>query len=574
VTQDQDAILKQVAEQLDRLLPALTLLIAASASTRWGARLVHVAWGALGRLVGGNRRGVGPLVVLVASLLVGLPLIVGREPQPRVHDEFSYLLAADTFARGRLTNPTPVGWPAFETMHVLMTPSYASKYPPGQGMLLALGQVLTGRPAAGAWLGAAIACAAVTWMLGARLPPRWAVIGGLLAATHPRVIYWGQSYWGGQLAMAGGALLLGAALRLARRGPDARLSAVAAVGVGLLAVSRPSEGGLFALAVAIWTLFRWRRLGRDANGTTDVAPVTVGDVLWRAAVPCAGVLIPLFAFLSYYNYRVTGSPVLPPYVEHIRQYGVAPPYVFQSARPEPAFRNAEVRGLQAVWEVDIWRAQQSLRGYAYGVASKLYSVLRDAVFIGAMPLALAAALASWRRDRRLRAAILGLAAFIGFVALIQTWTMVHYVAPAAGLLIFVAVAGVRHLRTWRPQFGVGARVGRVLVHAAVVVALLSAARYEVEAARSFGWQHDRRTLIRQLEERGGKHLVVVRYSQGHDMMREWVANSADIEEQGVVFCREVDADTMARVRGHFAARGRQVWLLEPDKDFFELVPYP
>jgi hypothetical protein len=61
--------------------------------------------------------------VAVASILVGaialslrllltplLPL-----PKPAIHDEFSYLLAADTFSHGRLTNPTHPMWIHLET---------------------------------------------------------------------------------------------------------------------------------------------------------------------------------------------------------------------------------------------------------------------------------------------------------------------------------------------------------------------------------------------------------------------------------------------------------------------------
>ena len=71
-------------------------------------------------------------------------LLRGHFPYPSNHDELCYHVAADTFARGRLSNPSPAAWEHFETFHVSVVPTYYAKYQPGMGLILAVGQVLGG----------------------------------------------------------------------------------------------------------------------------------------------------------------------------------------------------------------------------------------------------------------------------------------------------------------------------------------------------------------------------------------------------------------------------------------------
>ena len=113
------------------------------------------------------------------ALLPVLPV-----PQPFQPDEFGHLLLAQTFAAGRLANPTHPMWRYFETLYVLHQPTYTSLYPIAQGMFLAVPLALGASPWLGVCLSMGLMCAALAWMLQGWLPPKWALAGAMIAGLR------------------------------------------------------------------------------------------------------------------------------------------------------------------------------------------------------------------------------------------------------------------------------------------------------------------------------------------------------------------------------------------------------
>jgi hypothetical protein len=260
----------------------------------------------------------------------GLQAVVSGPPVPAVHDEFSYLLAGSTFARGMITNQTHPMWVHFETPHVIQTPTRMSKYPPGQGVFLAAGYLL-GHPWIGVVLSTLVMILLVYWAARQWVAPWWALVAGVFGLGTVLGTYWTGSYWGGALNAAAGALVTGSAGALRRRCSKMHL-ALFALGACLCAATRPYEGLVLVSSLSAWLI--WRALRGKGPSLKDYL---------RASLPAAAVVAVFAAAFLYYDYRVTGNPLTTPYSVASHQYLASKMFLFQEHPPVPEYRHKMLR---------------------------------------------------------------------------------------------------------------------------------------------------------------------------------------------------------------------------------------
>ncbi len=513
-----------------------------------------------------NRRGLAVLLTGLFALAGSAAVsVVTGWPVPRVHDEFSYLLAADTFAHGRLTNPPHPLWVFFETFHVNQLPTYCSIYPPGQGLFLALGQALGGTPAVGVWISYALACAAVTWMLQGWLPPRWALLGGGLAAVRVGFLgswagmqgYWSQSYWGGAVAMLGGALVFGSLPRR-WRGPRVGQAVLLGLGLAVLANSRPFEGALAALSVGVilvWWLFR----DKASSAWTRFS---------RVALPLTFLLALAGAAMAFYNDRLTGHPLLMPYQHNGNTYAFTPLFLWQPLQPEPSYRHDQIRAYHENWARKQYLAKRDPGGYVNDLRQRLNAFC--GFFLGLTLLVPLVALRWIVRGRGMGLAAVSCAVLLAGLS-VTTWFQPHYAAPLTAPLFLLVVGGLRRLR--RAKWG-GRPLGRVFVQAVpVVYAGLLVCAVGIRACGEEGaWFVERARLQERQGQDGRRHLIIVRYGDGYPPLQEWVYNGADIDGAAVVWARDLGAEGNRPLVAYF--HDRSLWLLKVEERTLCLQPYP
>jgi hypothetical protein len=572
----------------------------------------------------------------LAVLVIGAITIVARVallpwmlvPQPKVHDEFSYLLAADTFVHGRLANPPHPLWIFFDTYHVIQHPTYSSMYPPAQGMALAAGKLL-GNPWIGVLLSSAAMCMAITWMLQGWVPAEGALLGGAMVLSRVGLFsYWMNSYWGGAVAATGAALIMGALPRIwdQQRPRDA---IVLGVGAGILATSRPVEGFIFCVPVGSALLWGALKGGSSARRI----------YMKRILIPLAAVLGCAVAFIAYYNWRVAGNPLIFPHLIEQRQYIRTALFLWQHDRPPIAYSNPQFDDFYHNFLPSLYHASwPAAEGQLEWKSTWFWQF-----FIGpalSIPFLTLPWLLKDRRNRLLLAQV----ALCSLGLWIIVYFNPHYAAPLMVTIVVLMMQGMRLLNGWqfrgRP---VGAGLTRLIVlfslfigpvyfahmvmpqphphvtwlhqRAALImvagsVALLGLRLVSSLAARHRGSRSKliaacellvvvgimlqaavaqmelypdnyafvddlsepfRKPVEQQLAALPGKHLVLVRYSKDHNSGEEYVYNDADVDNAKTAWAREIPGVDLTPLLSHF--RDRDVWVYEPDVDDESVARY-
>jgi hypothetical protein len=356
--------------------------------------------------------------------------------------------------------------------------------------------------------------------------------------------------------LIGGALLFGALRRLLSK-PCARDALLFALGMATLANSRPFEGLVVSLPAATLVLMAIFRRGK----------ATSGPMLVCAAFPIVLVLALAAVWMGYYNFRTTGSAWKPPYLVYEQTYGAAPLFLWQPMPPTPNYRHKAMRDFYDGWARSYFEVQQSFPGWARLAAFKLKQLWG---FYFGIVLWFPLLALRWTREKSWILIAAGVCVLVTAVLLSETWVFPHYTAPVAPLGLVVVLQGMRRLHLWQWR---GRPIGRFLVRPFLLVSLLTlVATFAVESpmARN-GWERERARVLTSLERRGGQHLVLVRYGEGHSPHEEWVYNAADIDASSVVWARYMSQAENQELLDYF--KNRRVWLLTSDSRGAVLRPY-
>ena len=494
----------------------------------------------------------GRVVVVVATAF--LPVIIRLlvlswfpPPYPRVQDEFSHLLVAETLSSGRLANPPHRLSHQLETAYVVQAPTYSSVYPLGQGSILAVGNLLAGHPWAGVLLSVALMSGGISWLLFGYLPAGWAAVGGVLAALQFGLAApWINSYWGGAWCAFGGALLFGALARL-RRQPSNAMGITAGLGWSIICLTRPFESVVpFLFTWLAFAVFVYSHRGRWRSWVTPV-------------VLCASVQMMAGAITLLHNHAVTGTFETLPYQLDQRGHGTPQSFLGQRAFAAP---DVQIPELQSLYE---WQRKQKDDLEEHPFRQAWYVVKESWRFYVtpwySLPMLMLIFLVS---DVEVVVGIALVACALATSSLYPFFLM-HYVAAYAGVVFLLIMRGMIRLSsmgTRHVPLGRAASALLIIGGALATLPFSPIATAHGMAAIAPEPPGLRQQLVQRLNALGGRHVEFVQYGPGHSFHDEWVYNAANIDDAPIVWCRSLSDAEDDEARRYYG--DRQTWQVVVD----------
>jgi len=450
---------------------------------------------------------------------------------PLAHDEYAYILGADTFLKGRLSNPTPAHWEHFEAYHILMSPTYMSKYPPGQSLQLAVGKIL-GHYLIGVWLTVALIGVLLFWLLRSYTSPWLAWLVTLAYLVQINEFEWGSNYWGGSCLTLAGILVFGGSLWMLRY---PRLSSAIIIGIGMVLMinTRPFEALIFC----------------------GLCGISTSAILWgkkqiSSKVQMYGATVVLFGLIGVaitgaYNYRTMGDPFTFPHQRYTETYhpGLSPFTLFESkasdeSLPMPTdmrnfLRNEINKGLSMSTKVFNYIKHP-------GLPVIEHFFLISPVFI-ILPLLILRPKYPSKIIIHCGFVILGY--FI--VYFLSVYELKHYYAlwlPPCALLSALSIQSILKARLPRVTLPRQRQLGLILIFGTIFIqngfsvwehAFSTKARHTDQDFNT----HSR--LEKELRQTGKHYLCLVKYTESHNPELSWISNQPNIEEAPVIWARSI-----------------------------------
>ncbi len=483
------------------------------------------------------------LVLFISSFALNTSLVLYLNPQPAIYDEFAYLIGADLFSQGKICAEQHPYWKHFEAFMIISQPVYCSKYLPLQSLILALGQVLFQKPILGVCLIYALTVSLSFWTFQAFLSRKWALVGSLLLLINPTLIHnVSLTFMGSAGALLGSFLIFGSFGRLLDK-LSLPPSITFCIGSILLVLSRPYEGFVAILLTTIFLAYHSysdKRLVKFLQ--TFLAPLLLTSIF--------GAVIILL-----YNYLTTGEAFRSAYLIYESTYGFMRPFIFSPPPPVLEFNHPIMEKLH-LGRNNYFRVYLDSWKDLYMFQADKFKI----VFIHSVPtISLGLLFFTYSSLKNFKFRLLIFLTTLFYILALMPVLASHaeYSNPivAANLIILTLL-----LKTAYQRFQHSKKIWLLFFALILAEAEGIYQAYQISAGRSHSvtnsWQKiSERTMIL-----GGKHLVLVSYSDMMQASEDLVYNFAPIDQQTIIYARSISPEEDQSLLNYYSKR--HLWKYE------------